>query len=223
MAKFDMITWADERYRKECYAINNKYFTVDTAAPDEVYDWVNHNRMMVTYALLNDHVHGFFNVMPLTREAGELFERNSIKEEEITIHHILPPQYMHLAEYLYFPAIAIKDYRSYISHQCTAALMAALTTHLRAIYSMHKLKKIFVNPTTYSGNMMVQKLGLKPLVSFKKPLKGNDLYYAEFNNDLYARLSFFEKRFGEFIGSNCWTDKSYLPKLEATKISSGRK
>jgi hypothetical protein len=217
MAKFDMITWADERYRKECYEINNRYFSIDTADPSEVYDWVNYNRLIVTYALHNDHVLGFFNVMPLTREAGVLFENNEIKEENITIRHMLSPDVMQYAEYLYFPAIAVKDYQTYLAHQCTAALMAALASHIRTLYTEKRLKRIFVNPTTYRGNTMIKKLGLKRLQAGKKPLKENDLYYADIDAAFYQKLERFEKRYSRFINSNCWTEQNYLPKLDAWK------
>jgi hypothetical protein len=213
MPKFDMITWADEKYRKQAYDINNQYFTIDTAEPEDVYDWVNHNRLMVTYALNNDRVDGFFNVMPLTQEAGQAFERNEIKEEEITTDEILGPHVMQYAEYLYFPAIAVRNYQSYNAHQCTAALMSALASLLLNIYDPQKLKKIFVNPTTFQGNRMIRKLGLEPLKHYKKVLTGNDIYLANFTENTFKKLSEIEQRYARFVGHNCWHEKEWLSKL----------
>lgn len=223
MAKFDMITWADERYRRQAYEINNQYFTVDTAPPNEVYDWVNHNRMIVTYALHNDQVQGFFNLMPLTSEAGALFEKNQIQEDDITIDHILPPEFMYRAEYFYFPAIAVRNYNTYHAHQCAAALFAALATHIKAIYDPAMVKRIYANPTTYRGNVIVRKLGLKPLVSHKKPLKGNDIYYADIDETFFEKMNYFEDHYGRFIGENCWKSQNYLPKFEEYKKKKGIK
>ena len=209
MCKFDMITWAEERHRQQSYEINNQYFTVDTAEPDEVYDWVNHNRLMVTYAICNDQVQGFFNVMPLTQEAGKLFERNAIKEDEITTAHILAPDVMHHAQYLYFPAIACREYQHYTSRQCAAALMSAFASHILNVYDPKCLKKIFANPTTFQGSRMIRKLGLLPVGGFKRPLTGNDLYYADFNETLFERLHDLEKRYVRFIGRNCWSERNW--------------
>ena len=220
MCKFDMITWADEKYRQQAYDINNQYFTIDTAEPDDVYDWVNHNRLMVTYALHNDVVQGFFNVMPLTAEAGELFERNEIKEEDITTDLILGPEVMHYAEYLYFPAIAVRDYQTYCAKQCTAALMSTLAHLLLHVYDPNRLKKIFVNPTTFQGNRMIRKLGLEPLKHYKKLLTGNDIYLAAFNDQTVGKLQALEQRYQRFIEYNSWKEKDWLDKLAAQK---GRK
>lgn len=209
MCKFDIISWVYEHYRQQCYDINNQYFTIDTAEPDDVYDWVNHNRLMVTYALCNDKVHGFFNVMPLTKEAGNLFERDGLKEEDITTAHILTPDVMAHAQYLYFPAIASRAYQRYQSRQCTAALIGALASHLLAVYTRGTLKKIFANPTTFQRNRMIRKLGLQPLSGFKKPLTGNDLYYAEFDDAMFQRLHHIQERYARFIGTNCWADGSW--------------
>ena len=218
MSVFDMITWADEKYRQQAYDINNQYFTIDTAEPEDVYDWVNHNRLMVTYALHNDTVQGFFNVMPLTQEAGRLFERNEIKEEDITTEHILAPDVMHYAEYLYFPAIAVRNYESYAARQCTAALMSALAYLLLHTYNPHRLQKIFVNPTTFQGNRMIRKLGLEPLGHYKKALTGNDIYLGAFNEHTIEKLEKLEKRYARFIGYNSWQEKDWLDKLAASRI-----
>ncbi|MDB5478586.1 MAG: hypothetical protein JWM96_1081 [Alphaproteobacteria bacterium] len=214
---FDMITWAPEHYRAQAYEINNTYFTVDTAEPDEVYDWVNHNRLMVTYALHKDRVQGFFNVMPLTHEAGQLFSCNEIKEEEITTGHILAPHVMRFAEYLYFPAIASKEYPSYLARQCTAAMVSALATHILTMYDEKRLKKIFANPTTFQGNRMVQKLGLRPLAGFKKPLTGNDLYYADFDEAMFANLRWLQDRYARFVGRNTWVSGEWKKNLPPTE------
>jgi hypothetical protein len=215
MCIYDMITWADEKYRAQAYDINNQYFSVDTAEPEDVYDWVNHNRLMLTYALRDDEVRGFINLMPLTREAGELFERNAIKEEEITTEHILAPNVMHYAEYLYFPAIAVSNFKTYAARQCTAALMSAMCSQILTMYDPQRLKKIFVNPTTFPGNRMTHKLGLEPLTGFKKPLTGNDLYFAKFNDALFERLRAVEQRYSRFVGYNCWQEKDWAAKLAA--------
>lgn len=220
--KFDIDTWVAEPHRAQAYDINSHYFTIDTAEPEDVYDWVNHNRLMVTYALDDTQtVQGFFNLMPLTEEAGLDFENNRLREEDLTTDHILPPEFMQYCSYLYFPAIAVRNYKTYAACQCTAALMSALATHIKGMYDTQKLKRIFTNPTTFQGNRMVHKLGLFPLRGHKKPLTGSDVYAYSITPDFVDNLTKLEARYQSLIGMNCWIDQSaWRAKLAAKQAQS---
>ncbi len=51
-----------------------------------------------------------------------MFEEQALKEEDLSIDHILPHSELKNAEYAYFAAIAVKDTKSYLSRQCVAGL-----------------------------------------------------------------------------------------------------
>lgn len=204
MAKFDMITAPPDHLKPLADAINNRYFTIDTADLITVHEWIDFNPYIVTYALQDKDVIGFFNIIPLTTECGTLFEKQAIKEEDLAIEHILPREAMKHAQYAYLAAIAITDLGEYRSRQCAAALIATMSDHLLNGYDTNVLKRVFANPTTFNGNHMVRKLGLKPVVSFKKPLKGNDIYALDINGDTVAGLRFFSQRYTRFVGENPW-------------------
>lgn len=204
MAVFDMLSPPPEHLRAQSYAINNRYFTVDTADNDAVHDWVDFNRRIVTYAVQGDHVAGFFNVMPLTTEAGELFLRNEIVEEDLTTEHMLPHEALPFARYAYVAAIAIYDTRSYRYRQSAAALLATMADLLLDGYSREHFQMLFLNPTTFQGNKLTTRLGIKPLDAQKKLLKPNDIYAVEMNDETRANLVYLSNRYARFVGKNPW-------------------
>ncbi len=208
MTQFDIIVRAPQEIRDSGDAIHNNYFTIDTADLITFYEWYDFNPLIVTYACDKNEVVGYFNVIPITTECGELFDRQAIKEEDLTINHLLPPEAMKHAQYVYIASIAIKDRHIYRSRQCAAALVAAIADNLLNGYSMKKLKRIYANPTTFNGNHMVRKLGLKPVVSINKPLKGNDIYALDVTPETIEGLKYFSKRYARFINQNCWSKEN---------------
>lgn len=204
MAKFDMITNPPDHLKPLADAINNRYFTIDTADLIVVHDWINFNPYIITYAVQGEDVIGFFNIIPLTTECGALFEKQAIKEEDLSIEHILPRDAMKHAQYAYLAAIAIDDRSKYRSRQCAAALISTMADHLLNAYDTKNLKRLFANPTTFNGNHMVRKLGLEPVVSYKKPLKGNDIYALNITPETIAGLQEFSQRYSRFVGENPW-------------------
>lgn len=206
MAIFDMMSPPVEHMRPQAYDINNKYFTVDTAENEVVTDWVNYNRRIVTYAVRGEVVEGFFNVMPLTTECGELFMRNEMLEEDLRIEHMLPHEALPYAKYAYVSGIAVRETEPYVYKQCAAALLSVMANVLLDGYSKENFKYLFANPTTFNGNKLVRRLGLKPLQSYKKSLKGNDLYVAEMNEETRAVLQELADRYACFVGYNPWKE-----------------
>ncbi len=204
MTVFDMITSPPDHLKPLADAINNKYFTIDTADLITVHQWIDFNPTIVTYALSSNEVVGFFNIIPLTTECGALFEKQAIKEEDLSIEHILPQEARRFAQYAYLAAVAIADTTRYRDRQCAAALMATMADHFLNAYNLNYLKRIFVNPTTFDGNSLVRKLGMRPIVAHKKPLKGNDIYTLEITPETVDSLQAASKRYGRFIGDNPW-------------------
>lgn len=204
MAIFDMITNAPDNIVHQGDDINNRYFTIDTADLITVHAWIAFNPYIVTYAGINGEIFGFFNIIPITTECAQLFDQQAIKEEDLSIEHILHPDALPHAQFSYLAAIAIKDREQYLSRQCAAALLGAISDHFLYGYNPTTLKRIYANPTTFDGNHMVRKLGLKPVVSFKKPLKGNDIYALDVTDDVIERLQYVSQRYGRFVGNNPW-------------------
>lgn len=208
MTQFDMITNPPDHLKPLADEINNRYFTIDTADLITVHEWIDYNPYIVTYAVREGKVFGFFNVMPITTECAELFDHQAIKEEDLTIEHMLPPEAYPHAQFAYLAAIAVFDTRDYIGRQCAAALVSNMADHFLHGYDITKLKRIYANPTTFNGNHMVRKLGLKPMVSFKKPLKGNDIYALDITPDTIKGLQDFSQRYARFIRENPWKKNS---------------
>jgi hypothetical protein len=207
MTVFDIITQAPENIRADGDTIHYQYFTIDTVDLITFYEWYAFNPLIVTYACDNGEVVGFYNVIPITTECGELFDQQAIKEEDIQIEHLLPIDAMEHTQYVYLASIAIKDRKNYRSRQCAAAMLAAIADNLLNGYDLTKLKRLYANPTTFNGNHMVRKLGLKPVVSYKKPLTGNDIYAIDITPETIERLKYFSQRYSRFIGKNDWSKK----------------
>lgn len=207
MTKFNIITHSPPSVLDASDVINNVYFTVDTADLITVHEWITYNPYIVTHALVDDDVIGFFNVIPITTECAELFDRQALKEEDINIEHILPPESLKYAKYAYLAAIAVKDTHKYISRQCAAALISSMSDHFLYGYDIKTLKRIYANPTTFNGNHLVRKLGLEPVIPYKKSLTDNDIYKIDINDKTIEGLNYFSNRYKKFIANNCWASK----------------
>ncbi len=204
MAVFDMITNPPPHLRPQADAISNQYFTIDTADMDVVHEWLEFNPYIVTYAMHEGRVIGFFNVMPLTTECGEAFMRNEMLEEDLRPDHMLMHDALPFAKYAYVAAIAIEKTDSYVYRQCAAALIAVMADLLLYGYDRGHFRYLFANPTTFHGNKLVRRLGLKPLQNYKKSLKMNDIYAAEMDDETRASLQALSERYARFVGENPW-------------------
>lgn len=205
MAKFDLITCASKEIRLQSDEIDQKYFSVDTASETTIHGWNDFNRYAFTAAMLQDTLYGFFTVLPIHAECAALFEKNDLMEEDLGIEFVLPHEALRYAEYAYVPAIAIRDLDGYLSRQCVAALMVGMTDLFLNGYDKTRLKKIYVNPTTYHGNRFVRRLGFEPLKGYKKTLTGSDTYAVNFTPELVEKYKRINQRYRRFVGANPWT------------------
>lgn len=204
MAKFDILVQAPKNIMDAGDDIHHRYFTIDTADLITFYQWYEHNPFIVTYAVRDNTTIGYYNIIPLTTDCGELFAQQAIKEEDMTVEHILAPEAIQHAQYAYLGSIAIADRSNFVHHQCVAAMLGAIAAQLCATYDLTKLKRIYANPTTFNGNKLVRKLGMTPVVSFKKPLKGNDIYALDITPETIAGLKHFADKYRRFINSDPW-------------------
>lgn len=207
MTQFNFLVRAPEEIRSQGDDIHTSYFTIDTADLLTFYEWYHFNPLIVTFACDKNEVVGYYNIYPITTECGQLFDEQAIKEEDLTTDHLLPAESMHHAQYAYIASIAIKDRQSYRSRQCAAAIIAVMADNLLNGFDLKNLKRIYANPTTFNGNTMVRKLGLKPVISHNKPLKGNDIYALDITPESIERLRYFADRYRRFILKNPWGNK----------------
>ncbi len=87
-------------------------------------------------------------------------------------------------------------------------MLSVIASQLLHGYRRGTFKRLFANPTTFLGNEMIRRLGLKPLVVHKKPLKANDIYVTEMDPEAIAALQGIEARCGRFVGANPWAAKA---------------
>lgn len=205
MAKYRIINEPQKKYIDQAWVFNDEFFTVDTAERKLVDTWYAKNSKNMIYALNEEEVVGFFNVIPLTEAAGKLFESNTIHEEDIFEEHILDPKSMPYAQYLYVAAIAVKKPNTIAGNQCVAALIAGLCDRICNDYDPNYLKNIFVNPTTFAGNRFIQRMGMQPVRSLKNGLSsGNNIYALRVNNESFEALSIMEERYHRFVKNYEW-------------------
>jgi hypothetical protein len=206
MAIFKLMTCAPPEVRVQTDVMDRYYYTIDTATVEDNNAWVDFNRYMNTYALIGDELIGYFNLMPIKQETAPLIQRQDLKEEDITIDHILRPDSMHHAQYLYLPAITVKDFKSFRSRQAVAALLSGMASYMLNMYDVRKLKAIYANPTTFQGNLLIKKMGFKPLHGVKKPLSGLDIYYTAPSESIVKELRALEKRYAHLVSENPWPE-----------------
>lgn len=207
MAKFNLITNRPDHIRAQTDMLDQYYYTVDTASIDTINSWLSFNPYTNSYALVGDELIGYYNLMPIKDSTAKLFYDGHLKEEDLTIDHMLSAQDMHKARYFYLPAITVKDYKSYRSRMAVAALISGMASHLLAMFDLKNIKAIYANPTTFQGNLLINKMGFKPLYKNKKPLgAGNDIYIMEFEDGFEERLRTMEKRYSKFVASNPWPE-----------------
>lgn len=208
MAVFNLVTHASKEIRAQSDILDSKYFSVDTASEDTIHNWNDFNRYAFTASMLDDTLYGFFTVLPITSECAELFERNELSEENLELDFVLPNESLRYAQYAYVPAIAIRKLNDYTSHQCLASLMVGITGLFLHGYNPERLKKIYVNPTTYHGNRFVRRLGFKPLQNMKKSLKPSDTYAVDFTPEIAAEYARINAHYARYVGQNPWTEKA---------------
>ena len=205
MAKFRIINDPKKEYVDQAWVFNDEFFTIDTAERMLVDTWYNKNGKNMIYALDSEEVVGFFNVIPLTQEAGELFSENIIREEDIEAEHILEPEAMAYARSIYVAAIAVKRPHTIIGNQCVAALIAGLCNRICATYQHEYLKNIFVNPTTFDGNRFIRKLGMEPVHSLRTGLRaGNNIYALSLDKESFDNICATEDRYKRFVMKYEW-------------------
>src|ERR1044072_4346624 len=77
--------------------MTDRYFTIDTAERKTLEEWKKKNPHNLSYAFDGDEFMGFVEILPLSMECGQLFERQELLEEDLTAAYVLPPDAMKFA------------------------------------------------------------------------------------------------------------------------------
>jgi hypothetical protein len=206
MAIFKLMTGELPECRIQTRAMDRFYYSIDTANNEETKSWGEHNPYTYTCALIGDEAVGYLTLMPLKQSTNDLILRQDLPEEDITPDHLLGANAMHHAQYLYLPAITVKDFKSFRSRQAVAALLSGMASYMLNMYDVRKLKAIYANPTTFQGNLLIKKMGFKPLHGAKKPLSGLDIYYTAPSENIVNELRALEKRYAHLVSENPWPE-----------------
>lgn len=216
MAKFNLITQRPEWVAEKANELDRKYYTIDTATPDDTNSWVRFNMLTNTFALIENDLYGYFNMMPIKESTAQLFQRQELKEEDITTEHMMSSRNMHYARYFYLPAITVKDYKDYRSRQAVAALLSGMASYLLNMFNLNEIQHVYANPTTFQGNHLMRKLGFRPLHNVKKPLASSDVYCLQPDQHFIAKMKALEKRYSHLISSNPWPEQGRVSLLPVT-------
>jgi len=188
-------------------SIAQSYFTLDTATPQTANAWYQKNPSCLIIASLGDVVHGYADFLPLTSEAKQLIEENRLKEEDIGPQHILHPDAMKHCRAVYFAGIAVRDRKSFLGVRCAAALIAGCAQMIETLYNHDKLEFFYTNPTTYTGNRLVRRIGLEPAQHERRNINGMDLYRMKMDDAAHQKLQGLHQRYKPFIASMDFTGK----------------
>src|SRR5690606_9605492 len=151
--------------------MTDRCFTADVAERETLEGWKKKNPHDLTYIFDGDDFMGFLEILPLTMECGQLLDKQELLDEDLTAAFILPTDPMRYAQYLYISGIAVPDTTSYKSKTAAAALVSCGAGMIKHLYGGGHLKRVYANPTTYWGNRIIGRFGLRPLSSFKKQLR----------------------------------------------------
>ncbi|MDB5478583.1 MAG: hypothetical protein JWM96_1078 [Alphaproteobacteria bacterium] len=201
---FDIVVDAPPQMMRRMNDIHSHYFSIDTADLTTFNEWYEFNPLILGHTVFKGESLGYYCILPITSECAELFDQQAIKEEDLTSEHIVPREVMQHAKFAYIAAVAIMDMHDFTSRQCAAAMIAAIASHFTQDYDPQSLQRIYANPTTFDGNHMVHKLGLKPVVTLKKPLRGNDIYALDLDAETLAQFKHFSERYSRFIHQSPW-------------------
>jgi hypothetical protein len=221
MTVFRLATNRTPDMRQQTDLLDSTYYTIDTASLDVINSWLNFNKLTNSYAMIDNELIGYINLMPIKTETAVLIQRQDLREEDIRPDHMLAENAMHHAQYLYLPAITVKDYKAYRSRQAVAALFSGMASYLLHMYDVRKLKSIYANPTTFQGNILIKKMGFRPLHGVKKPLSGLDIYHKVPDENIVDELRALEKRYAHLVSENPWPEMGKValePVTEQTLI-----
>ena len=121
--------------------------------------WLGKNEAILTCLTKGREVVGYVEVVPITSEFAEGFERGEFTEKDITDQCILSFRERKQVKHLYIAGIVVKDYQAVDLRTAAtraAILEFAVQKQILAFYDLSKLEKIYVMPVTEDGTRFVK-------------------------------------------------------------------
>jgi hypothetical protein len=185
VAKFELITRIhDKEIHRICDEINDQYFADDKANESDwadtaqTYAWFDKNDSIFTVALLNGEPVGFYEMLPLTKEATDRFINHGVTEDQITADDIVEGYQGCPAYGAYISGFAVKNGMGpHARAQCNAALFAGFLQDVLYRYDEKSLKYLITNPVSDMGLALTKHFGSNALLVNSNPLE--DTFFVE--------------------------------------------
>jgi hypothetical protein len=190
----------DARYYKAANKLAKEKFGKNSVSTRTVDDWKKKNEFILTCLTDKNKMVGYFDILPLKTDFAIRLINGEVGEKEIGGAHILAPNEMQNAEYLYFAGMAVQD----TEKGCLdgAYLACAAIIYTRLFYQNSPIKKILTIPTSECGLRMAEHLGFSLEREGKLRKDGFDIYSYIPNTDNISDVIINEKNmFGRFDSS----------------------
>lgn len=102
-----------------------------------------------------NHYEGHFDLLPLTREAAERLIRGTLSEKSLDEQHILPPDLMQTAEFLYIAGVCVRDHNRGDGDLRAAQLIGGMASMVRELYGTGR-REVFAIATTSDGTRLLE-------------------------------------------------------------------
>ena len=104
----------------------------------------------------------------------------------------------------FLAGMAVRDHHNVGNARCVAALLSGIFHMLENIYAEAPLEFLFANPTTYTGNRLIMRLGFTPISYRKIKMGGMDLYMLVLTEERRAYFKNLQQRYARFVSSMDW-------------------
>ncbi len=151
-----------EKYLKPLNTIANTYYGKSSANEQYIKTWYEKNSYsLVTLADRYGVIIGYYDMLPLVENFALDFIDGKVSEKDIRASHILCPQNMRDAQYIYFAGVAIKNQHTQQSKIFAGYLLYSAFLYLKKFYDLESDKVIFATAATDSGKRLLIHLDFK--------------------------------------------------------------
>jgi hypothetical protein len=170
----------DTKYLRPSNKIARLYYGKNFAHIKVIKNWFEKNPLALSVlADPKGKIVGYFDILPLTREAAQQFIEGSKEEHEITGEDIFSPTEMNQCEVIYYSGIAVANNSGTIIRAFAGPLFYASIIYLEKFYDFSVPRKVIALPVTDCGIRQVEKHG------FRIETEGST---RKDNMDLYSRM-----------------------------------
>ena len=188
-----------DKYLKSINKIANGYYGKSNANIQIVKAWYAKNPLVVvTLADRHNKIIGYYDILPLKDDFAREFIEGRVTEKEILPSHILPPEEMSVANYLYFAGVAVKDIDEQRNKMFGGYLLFSAYVYLNKYYDLSTDRIIFAVAATKCGEVILKHLGYSIETSGDTRKDDMDLYLKTINrksiDDAKDKLNLLDKK-----------------------------